>query len=46
MAYSKENILEQDDEIDKYVKTLDDSDMDDVEEELKACNIESEEYRW
>jgi hypothetical protein len=45
MAYSKENILEQDDEIDKYVKNLDDSDMDDIEEELKAYNIESEEYR-
>ncbi len=46
MAYSKENILEQDDEVDKYVKNLDDSDMDDIEEELNAFNIESEEYRW
>ncbi len=46
MAYSKENILEQDDEVDKYVKTLDDSDVDDIEEELNAFNIESEEYRW
>jgi hypothetical protein len=45
MAYSKENILEQDDEVDKYVKNLDDSDMDDIEEELNAFNIESEEYR-
>ncbi len=45
MAYSKENILEQDDEVDKYVKTLDDSDVDDIEEELNAFNIESEEYR-
>jgi hypothetical protein len=45
MAYSKENILEQDDEVDNYVKNLDDSDMDDIEEELNAFNIESEEYR-
>jgi len=45
MAYSKENILEQDDEVDKYVRTLDDSDVDDIEEELNAFNIESEEYR-
>jgi len=45
MSYSKENILEQDDETDKYSKALDDSDVDDIEEELKTCNIESEEYR-
>ena len=45
MAYSKENILEQDDETDKQIKVLDDFDVDDIEEELKPVgNVESEEY--
>jgi hypothetical protein len=46
MSYNKEDILEQDDETDKYMRALDDSDVDDIEEQLKTvCNVESEEYR-
>ena len=46
MSYNKEDILEQDDETDKYMRALDDSDIDDIEEQLKTvCNVESEEYR-
>jgi hypothetical protein len=46
MSYNEEEILEQDDEIDRYIKVLDDSDVDDIEEELKPVgNVESEEYR-
>jgi hypothetical protein len=46
MSYSTEDILEKDDETDKYTRALDDSDVDDIEEEFKTgCNVESEEYR-
>ena len=46
MSYNKEDILEQDDETDKYMRALDDSDVDDIEEQLNTvCNVESEEYR-
>jgi len=46
MSYNKEDILEQNDETDKYMKTLDDSDVDNIEEELKTvCNVKSEGYR-
>ncbi len=48
MSYKEEDILEQDDEIDKYIKALalDNSDVDDIEEELEPVgNVESEEYR-
>ncbi len=41
-----EDILEEDDEIDKCIKALDDSDIDDIAEELKSVGkVESEEYR-
>ncbi len=47
MLYNEEDIVEEDDEIEKNIKALDDSDVDDIEEEeLKPVgNIESEEYR-
>ncbi len=46
MSYKMEDILEEDDEIDKCIKSLDDSDIDDIEEELKSVGkVESEEYR-
>ena len=46
MAHNKKDILEQDDETDKYMKALDDSDVNNIEEELKTvCNVESDEYR-
>ncbi len=46
ILYNEEDILEQDDETDKYIKALDDFDVDDMEEELKPVgNVESEEYR-
>jgi hypothetical protein len=45
MSYNEKEILE-DDEIDDHIKALDDSDVDDVEEDLKPVgNVESEEYR-
>jgi hypothetical protein len=46
MSYNKEDILEEDDETDKYMKALDDSDVDDIEEEFKTvCDVGSKEYR-
>jgi len=46
MSYNKEDILEQNAETDKHMKTLDDSDFDDIVEELKTvCNVKSEGYR-
>ncbi len=46
ILYNEEDILEQDDETDKYIKVLDDFDVDVIEEELKPVgNVESEEYR-
>ncbi|CAF1322499.1 unnamed protein product [Rotaria sordida] len=45
MSYNEEDIFEQDDEIDQYTKALDDSDIDDIEDDMKPVgNIESEEY--
>lgn len=47
MSYYDDNILEEDNEINTNIKVLDDSDVDDIEEELKQVdNVESEEYRW
>jgi len=46
MAHKNEDISEQDDETDKCMTALDDSDVDDIEEELKPIGDgESEEYR-
>lgn len=46
MSYQEENIIDQDGDVDNYMKALDDSDVDDIEEELKQMNdSESEEYR-
>jgi hypothetical protein len=39
MSYNEEDMLEQDAEIDKYIKALDDSDVDDNEEALKLVDI-------
>ncbi len=45
MACNKEDILEYDNEAD-YTNALDDSDIDEIEDEMKlTCNTESEEYR-
>ncbi|CAF3901713.1 unnamed protein product, partial [Rotaria sp. Silwood1] len=46
MASSQEeNVINQEDEVENYMKALDDSDIDDIVEELKQMNhSESEEY--
>jgi hypothetical protein len=46
MSYNKDDILEQDNEDDNYTNALDDSDLDEIADELKLiCNTESDEYR-
>lgn len=45
MTSDKEDIIEQLNE-DNYINVLEDSDVDDIADELKlTCDIESEEYR-
>ena len=46
MSSDKEDIVEQLNE-DNYTNVLEDSDVDDIADEMKLmCDIESEEYRW
>ncbi|CAF2847480.1 unnamed protein product [Rotaria sp. Silwood2] len=42
MLYNEEDIFEQDDEIDQYTKALDDSDVDDIEDDMKPVGVPKE----
>ena len=45
MSSQKENIIDEGDEVDNYMLVLDDSDIDDIEEEVeRMIHSESEEY--
>ena len=46
MSYSKEDIFEHDNKEDYCTNSLDDSDVDEIADEMKlVCNTESDEYR-
>ena len=46
MSYSKEDIFEHDNDEDNYTNALDNSDVDEIADEMKLiCTTESDEYR-
>ena len=47
MSYSEQEIGKQQNEEDNYTNALEDSDVDEITEEMKLiCDVESDECRW